>query len=90
MALRYQTDEEAELAFTQACTHLGTYQQPFRHGFETTGMAADFGLPDNYDLKAYLLIGNVKCEKDDTTKKITGVLPKVYTSSSSRRYRRNR
>ena len=90
MALRYQTDEEAERSFIQACTHLATYKQPFRHGFETNGMAADFGLPNNYDLKAYLIIGGAKCKKDDTTREKTGILPRLYTASSSGRYKRQR
>ena len=91
MAQRYHNIKEAEEAFIQACFHLAAYTQPFRHGFETNGMAADFNLPDNYDLKAYLIMGSAKCRKDDTTRETTGILPRLYTSrSSSRRYRRPR
>ncbi len=88
MTPRYQTEEEANEAFVQACTHLAAYNPPFRHGLETAGMAADFGLPEKYDLKAFLIMGSEKCRKDDTTRETTGVLPRLYSASSRRRRQR--
>lgn len=84
MAEHYITKEARVAAWEQACYHLSHYRPAFRHGMEIKGMASDFGLPEEYDMRAYLIIGTARTIIDEETTRQTRVIPRIPSASTKR------